>query len=55
MNIGFLILLIGIIANIGADIANRKGKIKDLKSLFKVKMSALGVTIIGLVLAIYMY
>ncbi len=55
MNIGFLILLIGIIANLGADIANRKGKIKDLKSLFKVKISALGVTIIGLIIAIYMY
>lgn len=55
MNVGFLILLIGIIANLGADIAHRKGKIKDLKSLFKVKMSALGVTIIGLIIAIYLY
>ena len=55
MNIGFLIILVGLVANFVADIANRKGKIKDLKSLFKVKMSALGVTIVGLLLTIYLY
>lgn len=55
MNVGFLVVLAGVIANFIIDIAYRKGKVKDLKSLFKVKMSALGVTIIGLLLAIYLY
>lgn len=54
-NIGLWILLAGAIVNFGSDKMFKKGKIKDMNDLLKVKLSGLAVTIVGLIVMIYMY
>jgi hypothetical protein len=39
----------------GADRFFKKGKIKDLKTLLKIKSTGLGLTVLGMVIMIYNY
>lgn len=53
--IGLILVLLGVVGNFIFDRMFKKGKIEKMETMLKYKMIALGVTIVGCVLAIYFY
>lgn len=53
--IGLILVLLGVVGNFIFDRMFKKGKIEKIETMLKYKMIALGVTIVGCVLAIYFY
>ncbi|MBS4539238.1 hypothetical protein GOQ27_12250 [Clostridium sp. D2Q-11] len=51
--LGVLLFLISTSLVLGADRQYRKGKITDLKSLLKVKLVGLGITVVSVIFMIY--
>ena len=49
-NVGVGMLIAGAITTFGSDILFRRGKIGNLKSLLKVKLTGLAVTVIGMII-----
>jgi hypothetical protein len=54
-NLGVGMLISGTIVVFASDIFFRKGKIKDMKSLLKIKSAGLAITIIGMIIMFKMY
>ena len=54
-NLGVGMLISGTIIVFGSDIFFRRGKIKDMRSLLKVKSAGLAITVIGMIIMFKMY
>ncbi|QSX05356.1 hypothetical protein JYG23_11815 [Sedimentibacter sp. zth1] len=54
MEIGLIIVIAGAVVNFSSDRFFKKGKIKNIKDLVKIKSLSLLVSAVGLVIAIYM-
>lgn len=54
-NLGVGMLISGTIVVFVSDIFFRKGKIKDIKSLLKIKSAGLAITVIGMIIMFKMY
>lgn len=52
---GMMLFASGMTVVFGADRFFKKGKIKDLKTLLKIKSTGLGLTVLGMVIMIYNY
>lgn len=52
---GMVFFASGMIVVFGADRFFKKGKIKDLKTLLKIKSAGLGLTVLGMIIMIYNY
>lgn len=52
---GMMLFLSGMVVVFGSDRFFKKGKIKDLKSLLKIKSAGLGLTVLGMIIMIYNY
>lgn len=52
---GMVLFASGMAVVFGSDRFFKKGKIKDLKTLLKIKSAGLGLTVLGMIIMIYNY